>query len=257
VRRGEKTITAVYIDAARAAGLTDPGHVGEALGTCLGDIGFFLAFRILGGIDAPAGQRLVALFAREMAFVGAAQMLDVWSGAQKPAERAITEEDILALYRHKTGRYSFSLPLVSGALLAGREDTGPALEAIGEDLGIIFQLKDDELDLFGEAETIGKPIGSDLREGKHTLLFARLLQKLAGAERRRFMELWGNHEPAADGVEEARRLVREYGVLESVTGTLESLAARCRANIEALALGKPEKREPLFRLLEESLSRKR
>ncbi|MBN2351476.1 MAG: polyprenyl synthetase family protein [Spirochaetales bacterium] len=259
VRRGEKTLTAGYIETARAAGFADSDRTGEALGICLGDIGFFLAFRILSGIatPGPVAARLVTLFAREMAFVGAAQMLDVWSGAERLAARAMAEDEIISLYRYKTGRYTFALPLAAGALLAGREEMIPALELIGEDLGVAFQLKDDELDLFGEEREIGKPVGSDLREGKHTLLFDRLLARLHGAEKKRFLDLWGNADLSPAGVEEARRLVRDNGVLASVEETLNGLADRCRANIDALSLERPEKKDTFFRLLDSSLNRMR
>ncbi len=259
VRRGEKTLTAGFIEEARRAGLADAEHTGEALGICLGDIGFFLAFRILGGIGAAGGPaaRLVTLFSREMTFVGAAQMLDAWNGAERPAARAPDEDEIISLYRHKTGRYTFALPLAAGALLAGREDSVPALERIGEDLGVIFQLKDDELDLFGEEREIGKPVGSDLREGKRTLLFNRLLARLSGAEKKRFLDLWGNPDLSPAGIEEARRFVRDSGALASVEETLKGLADRCRENIDALSLERPEKKHALVRLLDSSLARMR
>jgi geranylgeranyl diphosphate synthase type I len=259
VRRGEKTIPARYADEACARGLAEPEHIGEALGTCLGDIGFFLAFRILGEMDAPQTvvPRLVALFAREMTFVGAAQMLDVWAGAEKPAERGLTEEEILDLYRYKTGRYTFALPLAAGALLAEREDVAPPLEAIGEDLGVIFQIKDDALDLFGEERAIGKPVGSDLREGKQTLLLAGLARALDGSEKKRFFSLWGKAGLTPAEIAEVRDLVRGRGLLERAAETVDDLAGRCRRSIEALDLPRPEKRGTLEQLLEYSLGRTR
>ena len=93
---------------------------------------------------------------------------------------------ILKMYTYKTGRYSFSLPLMAGALLAGADPVlaGPAWSLLGEILGILFQIRDDELGLFGDEQELGKPIGSDVREGKKTLLYARLMQRAGSRDRR-------------------------------------------------------------------------
>ena len=43
---------------------------------------------------------------------------------------------------------------------------------IGDALGMVFQLRDDVLGVFGNPETTGKPAGDDIREGKRTALIA-------------------------------------------------------------------------------------
>ena len=55
-----------------------------------------------------------------------------------------------------------------------------ALREYGFSLGIAFQLVDDLLDVTGNAEALGKPVGSDLREGKMTLPLIHLLQQNEG-----------------------------------------------------------------------------
>jgi octaprenyl-diphosphate synthase len=57
-----------------------------------------------------------------------------------------------------------------------------ALREYGFNLGIAFQLVDDLLDFTGATETVGKPIGSDLREGKVTLPLIHLQRQANGAE---------------------------------------------------------------------------
>jgi len=52
-----------------------------------------------------------------------------------------------------------------------------ALREYGFNLGIAFQLVDDLLDFTGDTEAVGKPIGSDLREGKVTLPLIHLLRQ--------------------------------------------------------------------------------
>ena len=58
-----------------------------------------------------------------------------------------------------------------------RSEQEQALREYGFNLGIAFQLVDDLLDFTGDADAVGKPIGSDLREGKVTLPLIHLLQQ--------------------------------------------------------------------------------
>ncbi|HOX19212.1 MAG TPA: polyprenyl synthetase family protein, partial [Spirochaetales bacterium] len=155
-RRGVPTLHVEYERALEEAGYGDPVHYGEALGICAGDLAYFAGFGVLASLPvAPdAARKAAEIAAEELCLVGAAQMLDVANGAARPGSRNAfapgpvepDEEGILRLYRYKTGRYTFSLPLALGAALADADDaTRLALETAGEELGLLFQLKDDEL----------------------------------------------------------------------------------------------------------------
>ena len=108
-------------------------HLGQSLGICAGDVGFFLAFEILSKLKIKGRiyREILRLFSQEISYVGLAQMMDVYYGASKGS---ISEQDILKLYLYKTGRYTFSLPLMTGALLA---------EQPKRTLSIIFDLRGD------------------------------------------------------------------------------------------------------------------
>ncbi|WP_394842123.1 polyprenyl synthetase family protein [Pendulispora brunnea] len=71
----------------------------------------------------------------------------------------------------KTGSYSVRGPLLLGAALAGGSaDARAALVRYAAPLGIAFQLRDDLLGTFGDSRVTGKPVMSDIREGKRTAL---------------------------------------------------------------------------------------
>ncbi len=117
-------------------------------------------------------------------------MLDIEAGASR---EPCPERKILDIYRYKTARYSFYLPLAAGWILGGgRKTVLPALERLGLDLGLVFQIKDDEIGLFGSPGTTGKPVGSDIRQGKKTLYAAGLLDRAAGADKDRFAAVFAN-----------------------------------------------------------------
>jgi len=160
-RRGQPSVHMQYTDLMHKLQSRDPQNSGKSLALCVGNAAYFYGFELLG-----AHETLVRLFAQELADVVTAQMQDVSWGA---TENRIPLESILSMYQYKTGRYSIALPLMAGALLGeAHQDTVKHLEKFGSDLGVAFQLKDDSLNLFGNPEITGKPIGSDLREKKQT-----------------------------------------------------------------------------------------
>ncbi|MBN2874473.1 MAG: polyprenyl synthetase family protein, partial [Spirochaetales bacterium] len=243
-RRGAPTVHVEYEEDLRRGTYDDPQHYGEALGVCVGDLAYFAAFRVLATLGAGSNasaelaRTVMAIAARELSLVGVAQMQDVVNGAVRPASTnpfrnaptEPTEADILTLYRYKTGRYTFSLPMAIGATLAGAPElTRLNLEEAGEHLGVVFQLKDDELGLFADEAELGKPIGSDIREDKKTLFRLRLFGRVDGAERSRLGAVFGNHEASQSDVDSVLVAMERSGVRAE-------LAALMKAEAEAASL---------------------
>jgi geranylgeranyl diphosphate synthase, type I len=266
-RRGAPTLHVGY-EADLARGLYgDPAHNGSSLGICAGDLAYFSAFSILAGLDVSGDvARAVCLTAaRELALVGVAQMQDVANGAVRRestnpfrnAPASPDEEAILLLYRYKTGRYTFSLPLSIGAEIA---ESGPeaiaSLEEAGEALGILFQLKDDELGLFAEEDELGKPVGADIREDKKTLfrqrLFARADSELAG----RLLDAFGNPATGPAEVALVREAIERLDVRSDIAAMMRSYAVKARGAIETLSASAPVQAKKAFmELVEYSLGR--
>jgi len=255
-RRGEASLHEQYVRLGEAEGMADPVRFGEGMGICAGEIALFLAFEALAGLAAPPGRAAAALdlFTREFTLVGLGQMQDLSTGH---SSRRATEKEVLALYRLKTARYSFSLPLALGCLLAGGGRTlRSGLEKCGEALGLIFQLKDDELGLFGEAAELGKPVGSDIRQGKKTLIYLLLSERADEAEKKTVAAVIGN--PAATDADIAfvQELAERHGIRGEVGRRIEGLRARAARTIRGLP-ARRELREVLEGLLEYSLSRRK
>ncbi|MEK7162444.1 MAG: polyprenyl synthetase family protein [Patescibacteria group bacterium] len=141
VRRGIKTIHLQYAGLGQIKKIPMPRHFGESAAVCLSDIAFFLAFGALGRLrfKAALAKDFWELFSQELATTAVGQMEEAASFGIKRLN--------LNLYRAKTARYTFVLPLLAGAMLAGkRRSELKKFEKLGEILGVIFQLKDDELD---------------------------------------------------------------------------------------------------------------
>ncbi len=257
-RRGAPSLHRQYALLAEKEGLPDADHFGVSMGVCAGEIAIFLAFEALAGLSprlppyrASAVQRL---FASTFALVGLGQMRDIHAGA---SSRSVAEKEILDIYRFKTARYSFSLPLAAGWVLGGgKVPVRRRLERLGEAMGLIFQIKDDELGLFGEEEVLGKPVGSDIRQGKKTLIHLQLLEKATAGERRRLTAILGCRDASEEDIGAVRELARRYGIDDDVRRTMDRHGRLAGAAIRDLPVDR-RYRQVLETLLAFSLTRRK
>lgn len=255
VRRGLPSIFHQYQQEASRDGSADPAHVGQALGICAGDVAYFMAFELLARapVSAPILARVLGLCAHELSAVGIAQMQDVAWGA---SARPVGSDQVLRMYTYKTGRYSFSLPLLTGALLAGGSpELCAGLETCGETVGVLFQLRDDELGLFGDEKETGKPLASDLREGKKTILVSLLMEETVAADRKRLEGILGNPGCTPDDLQFVRRLAESAPVQRRMRSLTAELTARAEAAIRALPTVAEEDRAALRSLLDFTTAR--
>jgi octaprenyl-diphosphate synthase len=144
----------------------------------------------------------------------------------------ITEEQHLEIVTRKTG-YLFSASCRVGGILRGaNEEERRALADYGLCLGIAFQLVDDLLDFTSDSTKLGKPVLSDLREGKVTLPLIRLLRKepqFASLVRAAMEEPAGETRLA----KQVLASLGEYGELDHAREEAYSYAARAQ---EALTI---------------------
>jgi len=254
-RRGAPSIHEQYARLADGPARPDAGHFGMSMAVCAGDIAIFLAFEAMAGLPGPAKRAAAVqkLFAAEFGLVGLGQMLDIRAGTSR---LSLSEREVLDIYRYKTARYSFSLPLAAGWILGGgRDPVLPAIQRLGEDLGLVFQIKDDELGLFGNARTTGKPVGSDIRQGKRTLYSLALLDRAAGPARDRLEAVFGRAEATDADIRFVRDLADRLGVREDVQRIMARFGRRAASGVRSLPLAERHL-ETLQSLLEYVLSRR-
>lgn len=232
-RRGMKTFQRQYRELGEEKNIKEPDHYGMSMGMAGGDISFFLGQNLISKIDSSPEKRknVQELVFREFADVGLAEQVDIHAGY---SEERLSQEDILDLYRRKTARYTFSLPLKAGAILAGAsKEEQEKLYSIGEKIGSIFQLKDDELGLFGDQEKTGEEIGSDLDEDKKTVHRLKLLEKLSDKEEERVRGLLGS-DLSKDERSEITELMEEKNVKEDVREIMEIMSEEVFEMVEQL-----------------------
>ena len=186
---------------------------GEAMGILAGDAllnyAFETALRSFDAAEDPARVvHALRILANKAGIYGmiAGQVVDIESEEKEAAD--VSMDTIKFIHENKTAAMIESSMMI-GAVLAGASDEDVAtVEKIGSDVGLAFQIRDDILDITGNDETLGKPTGSDERNGKATYV------SLAGLDR------------AKKDVEAASQ--RALSALETLPGDGTFLAALIR-----------------------------
>ena len=122
--------------------------------------------------------------------------------------------------------------LEAPALIAGAPDgRRAALRRFGLAYGRAFQMRDDVLDLLGDPERLGKPVGGDLREGKATLPVLALLE--AGVEEPR--AILRRHAREDGDVERVIELVRRHGIDREAAAVIKAQAEDAIAALDVFS----------------------
>lgn len=214
LRHGEPTLHERY----RAWGkrhlhLADPAHFGDSIALIVGDMVFALANDIIFTSGFPEKQIFAALSKMQkiVSYTVIGQARDIYIEYLGTA----STEEILAMYEKKSARYTVEGPLHLGVLLAGAERIlTETLTRYALPVGVAFQIQDDIIGLYGSEERIGKPVGSDIREGKITVLVTLALERASTAERSEIHRLLKRGETLTqDDIERFRAIIRDCGAL--------------------------------------------
>lgn len=109
--------------------------------------------------------RVMKIFARTLMVICEGEIRQDFAGANWPPNRA-------EYYRHIESKTAslFAAATEGGAILSrATEEEIAAMRAYGLNLGMAFQIVDDILDFTADQSNLGKPVGSDLRQGTYTL----------------------------------------------------------------------------------------
>lgn len=153
----------------RRGKLTNHKVFGEGMAILAGDALLNYAFEILANLDDGKNSALILQIIREIAkasgeagMIGG-QVVDILSEQKAP-----NLELLQYIHTHKTGALIVASVRV-GAMLGGADQTQlEALTIYAHQLGLAFQITDDILDVIGDSNKIGKPVGSDEKNQKAT-----------------------------------------------------------------------------------------
>lgn len=154
----------------------DGAHLAKSHAILLGDLVFSWASRYAStaALLSPLPRCVLDEYHGMVDEVVVGQMIDVDTMTRDEHDERLLERKMYL----KTAGYSFVRPLRLGLCLSGAATDAllADMTAIGTPIGIAFQLQDDVLDITSDADTLGKPVLSDIRDGQQTILTAFVAQ---------------------------------------------------------------------------------
>ncbi len=200
--------------------------------------------RWAGNVALMVGDYLFALAAAEMALapdpriIGyfARGVMTICEGELSPVMSVTPTKVATEQYLYKIGCKTAAL--FEAACKAGMVCGGGTVEQIdalgrfGYDLGLAFQIVDDVLDFTGDATTLGKPAGNDLREGTITLPLIYAVESGGGAQLAQVLDA---HPPSEQQIAWAIKEVRRLGGAERALADARSYAERALSHLDGFS----------------------
>lgn len=212
LRRGRPTVRRVIADRFDDEGL------GDSLAIIVGDTLLAMANKVASSINEDRPAR--AYFDQMCAEINLGLYLDILGDTREKVDL----DWVMKVMEYKTVRYTVEKPLLIGASLGGASSEKlEVMSGYAIPLGIAFQIQDDILGMFGDEGRVGKPVDSDPKEGKKTLLTLETIQRLKESRREleleRLKEILGNPNLSMGDYLWVQELIIETGALEKARET--------------------------------------
>jgi geranylgeranyl diphosphate synthase, type I len=223
MRRGKESVVAKY---------------GLSTAILASDLLLFNVPKMVAKYDYLDSKRLARIFD----LVGEACRATTW-GEYLDSEFARgvggTEKGYEEMVRLKTSTL-LSAPCSSGALVGGAdEEQALVASQFGEELGMAYQIQDDTLDLLGDERALGKPVFTDLRGGKKSIILLHCVSRCSANDRRFISSLLNRDGPyEEEEISRLRRLIDEHGSAEYA----REMVLRRTSNAKKLLEGLPQSR---------------
>ncbi len=197
-------------------------HYGRTVAILTGDVqqawawSLFFEAHLERGVSAAVVLRLAQELASQVTpLLVEGEALDVQYAARACQ---LSEDQVLDMLWKKTGAlYEFAGRAGAAIALDEAAPDSPAVQAIarfGSLCGAAFQIQDDILGIVGDADQLGKPVGSDIREGKSTLLTLKALERADERGRERILRTLGDDGASADDIAAVSAFIRDLGVID-------------------------------------------
>lgn len=169
-------------------------------------------------------------------------------------KETVSEDEYFEMIRAKTAALLETSARCGGIIGGAKKSQVERLGTYGHYAGVAFQLIDDVLGLTADEKVLGKPVGSDIREGKRTLIIVHALKHASEDERKKILETLGNRSASPERIQEIIDLV---GSLGSINYAEEKARKYIKKSKKALAsFPATEDREDLISLADLIFARK-
>ncbi|WP_423793424.1 polyprenyl synthetase family protein [Methanocaldococcus indicus] len=189
LRRGKPTVHKVF---------------GVPIAILAGDLLYAKAFEAISNIeDNKKAHEVLKILSKACVEVCEGQAMDMEFERRFP-----NMDEYLEMIRKKTGALLEASAKIGGILADFNEEELKAIEEYSKLIGLNFQIQDDILDLIGDKNKIGKPVGSDIREGKKTIIIIHALENLDEEKKGRLLSLLGKKDITDEEIKEAIEILK-------------------------------------------------
>lgn len=239
LRRGQPS---AHVRAAQLVG----GQLAEPVAILAGDYLLSLVHArtvdALAGLPPASSQRVGRYLADITAEVAWGQYLDVLAGEASLDDPLRLRAHVLEVIAVKAGNYSVMRPLVLGALIhTDAEDVLAPLRRAGHNWGLAFQMRDDALDFAQTNGATGKRAGTDMREGKRTVLLTLGLERASAHQRQVLTTALGDPKLDVTAVAQVHDILHQCGAWEEHERMIADLYQRGLAALEEMPVSEAAK----------------
>ena len=222
-------------------------HIAYDLPTAInaGDAMLAIAFEAMAvaeGIEPELLPFLVKRIGRMVRKCSEGQQLDI----EFEDREVVSEEEYIEMINGKTAAMFLTCAEVGSHLAGADSDTIQCMHDWGLALGLCFQLMDDLIDVLSDSDTLGKPSGSDVAQGKRTLMVIHALRQPSSQSKDDLLDVLGKGDDVtADQVMLAHKALHDLGSIDYARTKAESYHRRAHDCLDKI----PE--SPALRALRE------
>lgn len=241
-RHGKDTVHFTYEKIAKKIfPKNDNMHFGNSMAIIIGDMIGALGNQIIynSGFSSELIVKALHKLQGVVSFTVIGQAKDIYMQNKGKA----IEEEVLEMYKYKTAKYTFEGPLHLGAILGGASNeilTDLTKAAIP--LGIAFQIKDDLLGLFGSEKKMGKPIGSDVEEGKQTILLAKARERASREQKKVLENILCKKDLNSGELKRFQKIILDTGAMAYAKGLIDQKVEESKKIIKNIKISRESKK---------------
>jgi geranylgeranyl diphosphate synthase, type I len=218
----------------------DLKHFGYSMAILAGDLASSFGCEVLANSNFSSDLKIKAIFRLNHIIANTimGEALDViLSECQN-----VNTDEIFEMQKYKTAKYTIEGPLHLGAILAGADkEFLESLSKFAVPVGIAFQIQDDIIGIFGDEKKIGKPVGSDIKEGKKTLLISKAFEKADKNQRNILNSVLGKKDISIEDIDNTRNVIVKTGSLEFSKTKIQELINEAKKSLDDLNISEKNK----------------
>ncbi|BFH72463.1 geranylgeranyl diphosphate synthase [Sulfurisphaera javensis] len=221
-----------------------------------GDLLHAKAFEILNdsfkGTSNNKISKAFEIFTKAIIIISEGQALDM----QFEDRSIVSEEEYLDMITRKTAMLFSASAALGGLIATENEKEVEALAQYGLNLGIAFQIIDDILGLVADEKELGKPVYSDIREGKKTILVIKAIKEAKEDEKEKILKTLGNKNATKDELSAVAEIIKKYS-LEYAYTKAEEYMKKAIDSLESISWKNNEAGKALKYLAEFTVKRRK